>query len=52
MKAIEKLIYQNHSQFNKICKQEDMIPMPKPTSGILSEILIQNLEHRYFEKIK
>jgi Reverse transcriptase (RNA-dependent DNA polymerase). len=51
-KAIETILNQNYFRFNnKIYKQEDGIPMGSPTSSILSEIFIQNLEEKHFDRI-
>ena len=42
---------QNYLQFNnRIHQQENRVSMGGPTSGILSEIFMQDLEDKHFEK--
>ena len=52
IKTIETIMNQNYFWFNnKIYKQEDEIPMGSPTSNILPEIFLQNLEDKHFDRI-
>jgi hypothetical protein len=36
---------------NKICEEKEGIQMGSPTSGIMSEIFLQNMENEHFHNI-
>ena len=43
---------QNYFQFkNKLYEQKERIPTGSPTSGIMSEIFLQNMENEHFHNI-
>ena len=49
IKIIETIMNQNYFQFNnKLYKQKEGIRMDSPTSGIMSEIFLQNMENEHF----